>query len=78
MKALEQAGYQPLGYFILPEQCWLENYYGPLRSAYDAFLARHSNSEAAKEIIACEKEEVALYEKYKGYYSYGVYIAKKL
>lgn len=78
MAVLERAGYQPLGYFVLPEHCWLEGYYEPLRTSYDAFLARHSNSEAAQAIIAGEKEEVAMYEKYKSYYSYGVYIARKL
>jgi ubiquinone/menaquinone biosynthesis C-methylase UbiE len=27
---LERSGYTPVGYFILPEHCWLDNYYDPL------------------------------------------------
>ncbi len=78
MRVLENAGYQPLGYFILPGECWLENYYAPLQQSYDDFLTRHQNSDAAQAIIAGEKEEVAMYEKFKDYYSYGVYVARKL
>ncbi|KZY62857.1 class I SAM-dependent methyltransferase, partial [Oleiphilus sp. HI0066] len=78
MKVLERAGYQPLGYFTLDLHCWLEGYYGPIQASYNAFLERNANSEGAKEIIAAEREEVAMYEKFKDFYSYGVYIAKKL
>lgn len=78
IKVLEREGYQVLGYFILPEHCWTDNYYGPLEDSYEAFLSRHNSSEAALELIQAEKEEVALYRKYKDYYSYGVYIARKL
>jgi len=78
MAVLECAGYQPLGYFVLPEECWLDNYYNPLQASYDDFLERHGSSETAKAIIAGEKEEVQMYENYKAYYSYGVYIARKL
>ncbi|KZZ73367.1 methyltransferase type 11 [Oleiphilus sp. HI0130] len=78
IKVLERAGYQLLGYFILPEHCWIDNYYGPLERSYDDFLARHNNSEVAQQLIAAEREEVALYRKYKDYYSYGVYVARKL
>ena len=78
IKILEREGYQLLGYFILPEHCWIDNYYGPLEHSYDDFLARHSGSETAHNLIQAEKEEVTLYRKYKDYYSYGVYVARKL
>ena len=28
---LERNGYSPIGYFVLPEHCWLENYYRPMQ-----------------------------------------------
>ncbi len=31
---LEKNGYCPIGYFILPEHCWLENYYRPLQNSF--------------------------------------------
>jgi ubiquinone/menaquinone biosynthesis C-methylase UbiE len=78
IKAIEDNGYSPVGYFVLPENCWLDNYYDPMRSNFQAFLNRNKNSEEAQAIVKAECHEIELYEKYKTYYSYGVYVAKKL
>ena len=75
---LERHGYSPEAYFVLPTHCWLENYYRPIQSRFDEFLERHGQSDQAKAIVEAEKYEIALYEKYRAYYSYGVYVAKKL
>ncbi|WPL19168.1 Demethylrebeccamycin-D-glucose O-methyltransferase [Thiorhodovibrio winogradskyi] len=78
MQQLEKQGYAPMGYFVLPENCWRDNYYRPMQKRFPAFLERHGHSNEAQAIVAAETEEIELYEKYKAYYSYGVYIAKKL
>lgn len=78
IKVLEQNGYSPIAYFVLPEHCWLDNYYDPIRSSFDSFLGRNENSEQARSIVESERQEIALYEKYKSYYSYGVFIARKV
>ena len=75
---LEKSGYSPVAYFVLPERCWLENYYRPMQNSFAEFLARHSYSEKAQTIVEAENKEIALYEKYREYYSYGVYVARKL
>ena len=75
---LEKNGYSPVAYFVLPEHCWLDNYYRPMQDRFEEFLYRNGNSERAQAIVDAEKTEIALYEKHKGYYSYGVYIARKL
>lgn len=78
MAILEKANYSPLGYFTLPEHCWLENYYEPLQKSFADFLASHADDKNAGALVQAEKEEIALYQRYKAYYSYGVYIAKNL
>jgi len=78
MSVLEKNGYSPIGYFILPEHCWFDNYYRPMQDNFQDFLERNGNSEDARAIVHGENQEIALYEKYKDYYSYGVYIARKL
>ena len=78
MAQLENCGYAPLGYFVLPEHCWLDNYYRPMQQRFERFLEQHGGSEDARAIVESEAREIALYEKYKAYYSYGVYIARKL
>jgi ubiquinone/menaquinone biosynthesis C-methylase UbiE len=75
---LEKSGYTPIAYFTLSERCWLDNYYRPMQSTFSEFLDRHSYIEKAQEIVEAEKKEIALYEKYKAYYSYGVYIVRKI
>jgi ubiquinone/menaquinone biosynthesis C-methylase UbiE len=78
MKILEQLGFSPVGYFVLDEDAWLRHYYQPMEQRFDTFLARHSQNEDAKAIVQAEKKEIALYKEFKGYYSYGFYIARKL
>jgi ubiquinone/menaquinone biosynthesis C-methylase UbiE len=78
IRVLEKHDYTPIGYFVLPEHCWLENYYRPMRNSFKNFLNRNGNSEEARAIVEAENREIELYEKYKTHYSYGVYIARKL
>lgn len=77
---LEQAGYQPLGYFVLPQSAWWENYYAPLQDSFAAFLARHEGSDDADQaqaLVTASQEEIARYQAYHSYYSYGMYVAAK-
>ncbi len=75
---LEKSGYSPVAYFVLPEHCWLENYYRPIQDRVEDFLNRNDNREEARGIVEWEAREIELYEKYKAHYSYGVYVARKL
>jgi len=76
--SLESGGYSPVAYFTLPENCWLDNYYRPLQNSFADFLSRHDGSEESQALVRAEEEEISLYERYKSYYSYGMYIARKL
>lgn len=78
IRVLEKHGYQPIAYFTLPEHCWTDNYYVPLQHSFSDFLQRHCNIPDAVAIVEAEQEEILMYEKYHAYFSYGVYIAKKL
>lgn len=71
ISVLERNGYSPIGHFVLPEHCWLENYYWPMQSSFQDFLNRNSNSKEARAIVDAENREIELYEKYKTYYSYS-------
>lgn len=75
---LEKNGYSPMGYFVLPDHCWWDNYYQPIQNSFEDFLGRNNNSPEAKAIVESEKKEIEIYKQYKNYYNYGVYIAKKL
>jgi len=77
LAVLERNGYVPLGYFVLPESCWLENYYHPLQQRFTAFLAQYGSSDAAAAVVAEEEVEIALYERYRAFVSYGFYVARR-
>lgn len=74
---LERQGYTPEAYFVLPPHCWLENYYRPMERRFEVFLEQHGHSDQAKAVVDAERYEIAFYEKFRDYYSYGVYVAKK-
>jgi len=41
ISALERFGYSPIAYFILPEHCWMDNYYKPMQESFDDFIKRN-------------------------------------
>jgi len=75
---LERHGYAPIGYFTLPEHCWLDNYFRPMQASFADFLDRNGNSADARAIVAAEEREIALYEAHRASYSYGMYVARKV
>lgn len=77
LAVLEESGYAPVGYFVLPKPCWMDNYYTPMRSRFRAFLDRNGNTAEALALVEAEEAEISLYERYSDYISYGFYIARR-
>ena len=77
MTILERLGFSPMGYFVLPETCWLDNYYRPMQQRFTTFLERHKNSDVARAIVKAEEKEISLYERHKAFIGYSYYIARK-
>lgn len=75
---IQRAGYLAVATFMLPEHCWTTHYYEPLGKFRKAFLEKYAGSKAAEELLAFQLREEELYRKYKAYYGYVFYIAKKL
>lgn len=74
---LESAGYDILGYFVLPPTCWIDNYYRPTEARISDFLQRHAGQPEADELVEMERQEAAMYERCQSVYSYGFYVARK-
>lgn len=75
---MENAGYLPMAAFILPESCWLEDFYVPHQKASKEFLEKYGDNKMAQELVAAQQHEERLYNKYKDYYGYVFYIGKKI
>ena len=74
---MEKAGYIPTAHFILPENCLTEHFYAPQFPVQEAFLKEYAGNEAAADLIAGQRHEENLYNKYKEYYGYVFYIGQK-
>lgn len=74
---LEHAGYDLLGYFVLPPTNWTVNYYEPTKERIPAFLERNAGRPEAEEIVEMDRLEADLYERYQDWFSYGFYVARK-
>ncbi len=77
IKQLENNGYSLVAYFYLSQDSWIESYYKPMEERFKNFLERNDNSELARKVVKENQAEIDLYLKFKDYYSYGFYIARK-
>lgn len=75
---MQKAGYIPVASFILPEKCWIENFYAPQVKVQENFLKKHVGNKMAEEFIVNQRHETLLYSKYKEFYGYVFYIGKKI
>lgn len=75
---IHKAGYLPVATFIFPETCWTDNYFALHDIAREVFLNKYAGNKTAEEFVASEKYEEELYHKYKEFYGYTFFIAKKI
>ncbi|MCA9127109.1 MAG: class I SAM-dependent methyltransferase [Planctomycetales bacterium] len=74
---LESAGYDLIGYFVLPASCWLSNYYEATEARISAFLARHADKPEATQVAEMERHESELYRRFQNWFSYGFYVTRR-
>ena len=77
IKQMEQAGYTPAAHFVLPENCWTENFFRPAQEHAESFLQKYKYSDDAKTFVTGQLNESNLYQRYKSYYGYVFYIGIK-
>lgn len=75
---MQNAGYIPVASFVLPENCWTDNFYKPQVKAQEIYLKAHKGNTAAEDFIANQRHEESLYHKYKDYYGYVFYIGRRI
>lgn len=78
MAQVQKAGYLPVASFILPDNCWTDHFYAPQINIQEIYLSKHVGNKIAEELVFNQRREMALYNKYKAYYGYVFYIAKKI
>ncbi|MDX9930151.1 MAG: SAM-dependent methyltransferase, partial [Bacteroidales bacterium] len=74
---LQGCGYIPVAAFILPPECWSDEFYLPQAAAQELFLAKHRGNRSAEDLIAGMRHEADLFNRYGEYYGYTFFIGKK-
>jgi len=74
---MQKTGYHFITSFVLPEECWTDNYFIPREAAGKALLEKYPGNETLEAYIEDDKYEVELYSKYNQYYGYVFYIGRK-
>lgn len=77
LSLIDKCGYTPIAHFALDDHCWIDNYYKPILERSETFLQKYNQVEEVKEFVRAGKIEAEMYTKFKEYYSYVFYIAKK-
>ena len=75
---IHKIGYRPVATFILPETCWTEHYFAPKIAAQETFLTKYAGNKIAEEFSSLQAVEEELYHKYKEFYGYTFFVAKKV
>ncbi|MDP4289678.1 MAG: SAM-dependent methyltransferase, partial [Bacteroidota bacterium] len=74
----QKAGYIPVAIFVLPENCWTDQFYALQIPVQEIFLKKYAGNKTAEELVENQRHEAQLYYKYKAYYGYVFYIGKKI
>lgn len=77
LAVIEKCGYEMVSHFALDDKCWIDNYYQPLIDNSEAFLKKYNYADEVKDFLEQGKIEADMYNRFKNYYSYVFYIAKK-
>jgi SAM-dependent methyltransferase len=71
---LAAAGYRTLGFFVLPESAWWENYYHPMAARIQKLRTEYQGNSEAQRALDMEFAEIELYRKYSSWYGYVFYV----
>ena len=77
VQQLHDAGYRDIRTFVLPTECWTDNFYQPQKEAQRLFLERYPDNKTAAELVANQRHEAELYSRYSDYCGYVFYVARR-
>jgi len=76
-EAARKSDYDVLGQFLLPEDFWQKEYYGPLAQRIKNIKSKYADRTPAKKLLLNAQKEVELYQKYNQWYGSSFMILQK-
>jgi SAM-dependent methyltransferase len=74
---LQDCGYIPVACFMLPPECWSENFFKPQPAVQERFLQKHRGNKTAEDLITNMRHEADLFSRFGEYYGYTFFIGRK-
>lgn len=72
---LRGAGYELVGYFVLPESAWWNDYYTPLERRLKK-MGRKFRAEKDRAVLDHTRQEIELYREHARHYGYVFYVGR--
>lgn len=77
LATIRACGYTYIASFVLPEYCWMDNYYIPRQNAIQKLSEKYPESKTMSEFAKQNTYEVELYKQFHKHYGYVFYIGLK-
>jgi SAM-dependent methyltransferase len=77
LSTVTRCGFRLLDHFVLPEQAWWTDYYGPLEKVIARTRAERQADPEAMELLDLLQTEIDMYRKYSAYYGYIFYVMER-
>ncbi len=74
LQHVRDAGYRPLGHFVLPSRSWWDGYYTPLQARHAAARERYAGDAEALAVVAEGEAEIELFRRFHQTYGYVFYL----
>lgn len=71
------AGYEVLGDFPLPKECWTENFYVPLAERMTPMRTKYPNNPECEAVLDSLRIEMEMYANYGDYYGYQFLVLRR-
>jgi ubiquinone/menaquinone biosynthesis C-methylase UbiE len=73
---VKKVGYRLVGFFVLPTESWLTNYYDPISAKLPSLKEKYKNDREKLRHIASREIEIEMFRKYSEFYGYVFYIVQ--
>lgn len=77
VRTVEEAVYDAVGHFTLPESAWWEDYYDPLQKRIPLLKKKNRDNAEMLEMLAEVENEISSFRKYSDFYGYVFYVMQK-
>lgn len=78
LEIIRKCGYKLVGYDVLPEEGWWDDYYNPLQVRISALRSTYTGDAEATATLDKAQSEIDLYRDYSKEYGYVFYMMKKI